>query len=156
MTVDDARRKCIALQNDNGHTEIEAENSRSDIPPFQDFAFGVWRAASRDRMGTSRRRFVDRMPEKQFLPAFGVRRLDCIRRLDVERWFDAYSKTAPGGANLALQLLRQILNAAVAAQLIAANPAEGIGNNPRPKFTRFLSTEEIDRLHRALDWLVDQ
>ena len=156
MTVDDARRKCIALQNDNGHTDNEAENSRSNIPPFQDFAFGVWRAASRDRMGTSRRRFVDRMLEKQFLPAFGARRLDCIRRLDVERWFDAYSKTAPGGANLALQLLRQILNAAVTAGFIPASPAEGIGYNPRPKFTRFLSTKEIDRLHRALDWMVDQ
>ena len=156
ITVDDARRKCIALQNGAGHAANEAGIGQSDIPLFRDFALGVWRAASRNRMGTSRRRFVDRMLEKQFLPAFGARRLDRIRRLDVERWFDTYSRTAPGGANLALQLLRQILNAAVAAELIAANPAEGIRNNPRPKFTRFLSTEEIDRLHRAIDRLVDQ
>ncbi len=54
-------------------------------------------------VGLSRRRFVDRMLKKQFLSAFGTRRLDRIRRLDVERWFDAYSRTAPGCANAALQ-----------------------------------------------------
>ena len=156
MSVEDARRECIALQNGAAHADAEAERDRSDIPLFRDFALGEWRAASRDGMGASRRKFVDRMLKKQFLPAFGALRLDRIRRLDVERWFDAYSRTAPGGANLALQLLRQILNAAVATGTIAANPAAGIKRNPRPKLTRFLSAGEIERLHRALDRLVDE
>ncbi|MDE0173739.1 MAG: site-specific integrase [Defluviicoccus sp.] len=156
MSVEAARRKCIALQNGAEHADTEAGKGGSDIPLFRDFALGEWRAASRDRMGASRRRFVDRMLNKQFLPAFGALRLDRIRRRDVERWFDAYSRTAPGGANLALLLLRQILNAAVATGLIAANPAQGVQKNARPKFTRFLSAEEIDRLHRALDELVDE
>ena len=33
------------------------------------------------------------------------------------------------------------------------NPARGIKRNPRPKLTRFLSREEVRRLHRALDRL---
>ena len=103
-----------------------------------------------------RRKRVDRLLENQLLPAFGKRGMDRIRRRDVERWFDAYSKTAPGGANHALQLLRQILNAAVDAGSITANPTEGIRRNPRPKFNRFLSTDEIDRLHRTLDRLVKE
>ena len=74
----------------------------------------------------------------------------------MERWFDAHSLTAPEGANKALQLLRQILNAAVATGLIATNPTQGIKRNPRPKLTRFLSAKEIDRLHRTLDRLVDE
>ena len=156
MMVEDARRECIALQSGAGHADAAAERDRSNIPLFRDFALREWRTTSRDRMGTSRRKFVDRMLNKQFLPAFGALRLDRIRRLDVERWFDAYSRTAPGGANLALQLLRQILNAAVDAGTIAANPAAGIRRNPRPKLTRFLSAEEIERLHRALDRLVDE
>ncbi len=154
MSVEDARRECMALQTRAGRAD--AGKLRNNIPLFRDFVLGEWRAASRDRMGASRRRFVDRMLNKQFLPAFGALRLDRIRRRDVERWFDAYSVTAPGGANLALQLLRQILNAAVAAGSIAANPTEGIRRNPRPRLTRFLSVEEIERLHRALDRLVDE
>ena len=156
MSVEDARRECIALQNGAGRADADAGKDRPDVPPFRDFAMGEWLSASRDRMGPSRRRFVDRMLKKQFLPAFGTRRLDRIRRLDVERWFDAYSRTAPGGANAGLQVLRQILNAAVHAGLIGANPTEGIGRNPRPKFTRFLSVEEIERLHRVLDRLVEE
>ena len=84
------------------------------------------------------------------------RRVDGIRRPDVERWFDAYSQTAPGGANHALQLLSQIMKAAVASGLIAANPAQNVRKNLRTKLTRFLSTGEIDRLHRALDRLVEE
>ena len=118
-------------------------------PLFREFAMGDWQAAASARWRALRRRQVERNLENQLLPAFGTLRLDRIRRLDVERWFDVYSKTAPGGANLALQLLRQILNGAVDAGLIAANPTDGIRRNPRPKLTRFLSTVEIDRLHRC-------
>ncbi len=154
MSVKDARRECMALQ--TGAGRADAGKPGNDIPLFRDFVLGEWRAASRDRMGASRRKFVERMLNKQFLPAFGALPLDRIPRRDVELWFDAYSGTSPGAANHALQLLRQILNAAVVTGLIPANPAQGVRRNPRPKFTRFLSAEEIERLHRALDRLVEQ
>ena len=156
MTVEDARRECGRLSDTGSLSSTDDRRALSAVPLFAEFAMGDWKAAAGARWRTSRRKQVERNLETQFLPAFGRLRLDRIRRLDVERWFDAYSKTAPGGANLALQLLRQILNAAVDAGLIAANPADGIRRNPRPKLTRFLSTGEIDRLHRALDRLVDE
>ena len=78
-------------------------------------------------------------------------RLDRIRRVMVVRWFDAYSRTAPGGANQVLNLLRQILNHALVRGHIATNPARNIRRNPTRRLTRFLSREEIRRLHRALD-----
>ena len=69
------------------------------------------------------------------------------------RWFDEYSLSAPGGANRMLDLLRRILNHAIDCGHLHTNPARGIKRNPRPKLTRFLSREEVRRLHRALDRL---
>ncbi len=87
----------------------------------------------------------------QLLPTFGAVRLDRISRIMVVRWFDAYSRTAPGGANRVLDILRQILNHAAACGYIATNPARTIRRNRGAKLTRFLSREEIGRLHRVLD-----
>ena len=69
----------------------------------------------------------------------------------VHRWFDDYSRTAPGGANSCLQVLRHILNHAVASGHIMSNPARSVKPNPRKKLTRFLSQEELTRLHGVLD-----
>ena len=96
------------------------------------------------------------MLKRQLIPAFGRLPLDAIRRIDVEGWFDAYSRTAPGGANKALEILGQIMNAALAAGHAGTAPVKGIAKNPRPKLTRFLSAEEIERLHRVLDRLVGE
>ena len=87
----------------------------------------------------------------RLLPAFGTLPLDRITRAGVTRWFDEYSLTAPGGANRTLDLLRRILNHAVLCGHLQTNPARGIERNARPKLTRFLSREEVRRLHRALD-----
>ena len=156
MSVEDARRQCVALQTNDRLGDADNAEDRSGVPLFREFAVGEWSAASRSRMGPSRLKFVDRMLKEHFLPTFGALRLNSIRRREIERWFDAYSETSPGAANEALGLLRQILNAAVAGGLIESDPARGIKRNPRPKFTRFLSTAEIDRLHRTLDRLVGE
>ena len=89
------------------------------------------------------------------LPAFGARPLDRITRRMVLGWFETYSRTAPGNANKALDLLGQILNHAIACGHIATNPVRGIARNPRRKMTRFLGREEIDRLHLVLDRYAD-
>ena len=85
------------------------------------------------------------------LPAFGSLPLDRVTPARVTRWFDEYSRTAPGGANCALKRLRRILNHAVECGYLQTNPAGSVKRNPRPRLTRFLSREEIGRLHRVLD-----
>ena len=87
----------------------------------------------------------------RLLPTFGLLPLDRITRARVTRWFDEYSRTAPGGANHVLGLLGRILNHALACGHLQTNPTRGVKPNPRPKLTRFLSHEEVQRLHRALD-----
>ena len=43
------------------------------------------------------------------------------------------------------------MNHAIARGHIETNPTRGLKRNPRPKLTRFLSREEIGRLHEVLD-----
>ena len=78
--------------------------------------------------------------KNQLLPVFGPVPLDMIDRTSVIRWFEGYSTTAPGGANSALLVFRQIMNHAIARGHIETNPTRGVKRNPRPKLTRFLST----------------
>ena len=153
MTVEDARKRALELR--LGTAPCNAEG-RSGVPLFCDFVLDEWWPAYRRRCAPSSCRIASRAFEQQLIPAFGHLPLDAIRRIDVERWFDAYSRTAPGGANKALEILSQIMNAALAAGHTGTAPVKGITKNPRPKLTRFLSAEEIERLHRVLDRLVDE
>ena len=120
-------------------------------PTFRDFAVGPWKHACHDRSKPSTRQRVDSALRTQLLPAFGALPLDRIDRAAVHSWFDRYSRTAPGGANRTLDVLRQILNHAVRCGHLAANPARGVTRNRRPRPTRFLSRAEVERLHAALD-----
>jgi len=153
MAVDDARKRALALR---GGTAPRKAERRSCTPLFRDFVLDEWLPAYRRRCAPSSCRIAKRVLGRQLIPAFGRLPLDAIRRIDVERWFDAYSRTAPGGANKALEILSQIMNAALAAGHNGTSPVKGIAKNPRPKLTRFLSAEEIETLHRVLDRLVEE
>ena len=146
--VEDVRRACLAAA--SGATDAD-DASREAVPVFRDFVAGPWKAACFDRCKSTTQRNYGGMLKRQLLPAFGSWRLDRITRAMVLRWFEDYSRTAPGSANQALKLLRQTLNQAIACGHIDANPARGIQRNPARKLTRFLSREEITRLHRVLD-----
>lgn len=74
-----------------------------------------------------------------------------IGPVTIHKWFERYSRVAPGGANRTLDVLRQIFNHAIACGYLTNNPTRGIKRNPRTRLTRFLSVEEILRLHSALD-----
>ena len=149
--VEDVRRDCLAAASGAIAAIKTDERPRERAPLFQDFVAGPWKAACFDRCKPSTQRGVKSNLKRQLLPAFGSRRLDRITRRMAVRWFDTYSRTAPGAANHALNLLAQILNHACACGHIGASPVRGIRRNPRRKMTRFLSREEIARLHRVLD-----
>ena len=94
---------------------------------------------------------MDSALRTQLLPEFGLKQLDHIEPVEVLHWFESYSLTAPGGANRALDVLKQIFNYAIECGYIQNNPTNGIKRNPRLKLTRFLSRAEVDQLHEALD-----
>ena len=146
MGVEEARARCLEI-------ETGARSDRpggGSVPTFGDFVAGPGQVCI-DRCKPSTQKAERWMLSARLLPAFGSLPLNRIAPANVHRWFDEYSRTAPGGANRALSLLRRILNQAVACGHLDTNPARGVKRNPRPKLTRFLSREEIQLLHRALD-----
>ena len=150
MTVDEARSLCLAILSGT----LDPATDAPPVPLFGDFVEDVWRPECFDRFKPSSRLCFGYMLRKQLLPTFGDMTLDGITRREVMKWFDHYSGTAPGGANQALGLLRQILNHAKVHGYLETNPASGIRRNPQRVFNRFLSREEGRRLHAELDRLV--
>ena len=146
MSVEEARAKCLAIE--AGAPSDRRE--RATVATFGEFAAGPGRACF-DRCKPSTQKAVVRVLNTRLLPVFGSLPMDRITGAAVTRWFDDYSRTAPDGANRALKLLRQILNRAIVCGHLDTNPARGIKLNPRPKLTRFLSREEVLRIHRVLD-----
>ena len=89
----------------------------------------------------------------RILPAFGRMPLDAIGPEDVAAWFDSASRDRPGAANRALEILRAMMNRAEEWGLRErdSDPCLGIAKNPRNNAARFLDTDELARLGRALD-----
>ena len=149
-TVEQVRRECHVLSAAPGN-EREPEEIGLSVPSFRGFVADAWKKAHFNRYKPSTQQGVRYVLAKQLLPAFGSKPLDRISPAQIRRWFDAFSQTAPGGANHALDILQQIMNFAVASGHIDANPARGVKRNRRQALTRFLSREEIGRLHKVLD-----
>ena len=147
--IDDTRRRCHALMAKSESEALAALTLES--PLFRDFVSGPWKEAHFLHYKTSTRKGINHSLVSQLLPAFGSTPLHHITRSQVLFWFDAYSQTAPGGANFAFSVLRQILNFAVVCGHLDVTPAHGIRTNRRTALTRFLSLDELRRLHHALD-----
>ena len=147
--LEDCRRRCHELMANaelGGSIEV-----RRHAPLFRDFAAGPWTETHFSRFKPSTRVGAKSSLDNHLVPAFGSTPLDRIGRNQVLRWFDACSESRPGAANFALRILHQILNFAIACGHIDANPSRGIKQNRRAALMRFLSRDEIGRLHRVLD-----
>ena len=146
MAVGQARQESLALL-------TGGIPDKATAPLFWDFVSGPWRESWVHHCKPSTILWRDRILETRLLPAFGSLYLDRITPGDVHRWFDRYSKTAPGNANHCLRVLRQIFNHAISCGHVVSSPARSVRPNPRKKITRFLSRQELDRLHLILDRL---
>ena len=144
MTVGQARQESLVLL-------TGGVPDKATAPVFRDFVAGPWRESWVHHCKASTIKWRDWNLETRLMPEFGSLRLDRITPSDVHRWFDDYSKTAPGNANHCLQILRHVFNHAVNCGHASSNPARSVKLNPGKKITRFLSREELDRLHLILD-----
>ena len=147
--IDEVRRECHARRA-SPEPERGTKPTRA-VPSLQEFVEDEWKQACFDRYKPSTKKGVRSMLAGRILPAFGSKPLDRITPAQVRRWFDAFSRTAPGGANRGLDIFRQIMNFAIASGHIDKSPAQDVKRNRRQALTRFLSREEIGRLHETLD-----
>ena len=148
-TAAEARREALARQADPQPEKTAGKAGA--VPLFRNFVAGPWKEAHFDGYKPSGQRTASQYLTRQLLPAFGSKPLDRIAPAHVRQWFDRYSRAAPSGANRALNILRQIMNFATACGHVEVNPAKGIRRNRRPALTRFLSRDEVGRLHEVLD-----
>ena len=149
MRVDDARHQCHALMS---KPDTKHPTKRTcKVPLFRDFVVKPWKESHFSRYKQSTLIGVNTILIRQLLPAFGATPLDPITRNHLLHWFDASSQTAPVGTNHALRILRQILKFAIAGRHFSTNPARDVPMNRSTALTRFLSGDELRRMHRALD-----
>ena len=69
------------------------------VPLLREFVEGEWKEAHFERYKPSTKKGVRSLLAGRILPAFGSKRLDRITPARLRRWFDAFSRTAPGNAN---------------------------------------------------------
>jgi site-specific recombinase XerD len=79
--------------------------------------------------------------------------LYALSKTEIQEWFDDCGQDHPRWANMALGLLRVILNHAVRHGVLVRNPAKEVKLRPRNKPGKALSDEQIGELLAALDLL---
>ena len=141
-SVAEARRECHARKaSPEPQATWHAQAGGSAVPGFR--RGRVEGSPFRRIQAVHQEGRADPLLDRQLLPAFGSKPLDRIAPTHIGRWFDRFSRTAPGNANHALDLLTQIINFAIARGHLDTNPARAVERNPRRVLTRFLSREEI-------------
>ena len=154
MELAEARRRArdmLARIRAGGNPADDNQRER-ETPTLREFA-GEYLRRCEPHWKPSGRRTMRIYLKARILPAFGRMPLDRIGPADVAAWFDAASRDKPGAANRALEILRAMMFRAEewGMRERGSNPCLGIAKNPRNNVARFLDTDELTRLGRALD-----
>ena len=154
MELAEARRRArdmLALIHAGGNPADDIQREK-ETPTLRAFAAEYLRRCE-PHWKPSGRRTVRIYLKARILPAFGRMPLDRIGAQDVAAWFDAASRDRPGAANRAFEILRAMMFRAEewGMREHGSNPCLGIAKNPRKQVARFLDTDELARLGRALD-----
>ena len=150
MDIAETRSRCLEMMLAFHHGEVDDGAPAHDRAVagkagllFRDFVTGEWHALRFARWKPTTQTSGMVYINSQLLPAFGALRLHQITRQEVARWFDGYSRSHPGGANRAFEILHEMMGFAVSQGHITENPATGIIKNPRRVMTRFLGHDEV-------------
>ena len=87
------------------------------------------------------------------LPALGQLRVGAVVRADIARFIHEYGRRKPGGANRSHEILRNMLDCAIAwghRPEAAGNPCKGIVRYPRPSRGRLLGADDLAKLGAVL------
>lgn len=153
VTADQARiaaRKHLSAA-DLGQDPANERHQLRAQPTLKEFMEDWWGSddAKLMRPGTLKnwRSARDKYIEKKL----GSRKLSEIDDQDIKSLHRSISLNHPIAANRVVQFLRKLFNAAIGGKYIATNPAVGIEFNTEHESERFLSYEEIAKIHKELD-----
>lgn len=142
----------LLLDARTGGDPLAARKQAKAMPTVAEFAerywrmqAGAWKPSTLVTHGLYR--------DKWILPGLGRLFLDQVDEAAVTRWYGNVSKTSPGAANRALDLLRHMLKKAEewGFRPEASNPCRWVKRNKGRICKRFLTDEELKRLGDVLD-----
>ncbi len=135
-----------------GENPADDIRKEKETPTFKAFAAMYLRRAD-PLWKPSGRKTVRIYLKARILPTFGKMPLDRIDVQDVAAWFDTASRDKPGAANRALDILRAMMFRAEEWGLRerGTNPCLGLRMNAKKPVARFLDTDDLARLGRALE-----
>ena len=92
------------------------------------------------------------MLDKHVRPVLGTMKVADVKPYDVDKLHRHVTKNSgPYRANRCIAVVSKMFNLAVRWEMRAENPCKGLERNQEDKRERFLSADERERLHRALD-----
>ncbi len=145
LTVGDARTAARSLLADVAAHRIVT------IPRLRTFA-GAFLADGRPRWKPNTRASHAHNLYRLILPTLGARRVDALTPRDVRGWFDTLATTRPASANRALAVFSALMQHAETLGLRpdGSNPCRGLRRHTSCFRARYLSTDELAALGRAL------
>ncbi|MBF7101116.1 site-specific integrase [Photobacterium damselae] len=135
------------------------ESSKNGIlhsPTLATFANNEWQAQVFNRWKPRTQRTAHYYLHNQILPALGEYALVNLTYPIVNDWFERYSLTAKGGANRALDVLKSVFVLAMRLGYCQYDPCRLIKRNPKKRFNRFLSRDELKTVGDILRTLEDK
>jgi integrase len=166
LTPDEARTlaKEVLGAVAQGKDPIEERRSRQAVRSFREVGVDFMRLHVAAKKKPRTHDEYGRLLRLHLYPAFGSKPISSINRADVGRLHTALSDR-PSAANRCLALFDTIWNWAAARGEIAGNsPSKGLERNQEASRERYLTTDELRRLGRALreaetvglPWLIDE
>jgi len=151
---DEARE--ILRDASRGIDRMNERNSRRDAPTLRD----LWEKYEQDelpRMVKRAQADVRTMWQRDVLPEIGSKKLEDVSREDIGRIHAKVTKSGrPVRANRILGNMCRVFNLAIDWGWIEKNPTERIRRNREDPRERYLTNDEIGRLHRALNNCVER
>ena len=146
---DEARE--ILRDASRGIDRMAERNASRDAPTVRD----LWTKYDQEQLPQRAKRAqadVRAMWEKDVLPVIGNRKVESITPEDIDKVHRKVTDSGrPVRANRVIENMRRVFNLAIRWGWIEKNPNAGFHRNPEHNRERYLTAEEIGRLHQALN-----
>lgn len=132
------------------------KEAKQTSPTLATFIRGEWNTHVFTRWKPSTQRTATHYLTKRILPALGAYALTNLTYEVIDTWFETFSQTAKGGANRALDVLKTVFPLAQRLGYCHHDPCRLIERNPKKRFNRFLSEQELNAVGEVLKSLENQ